>query len=982
MAFPVIRRSAITELLFTVVIALASVKTVRSQDAPQSLPLSDSAIFHPSVRSDLVISGVRPHLTTYGIYSQQGAHLKAGHNECGIGAVVPWADRLWMVNYAPHQPRGSEHKLYSVDRDFKLTIYPESVGGTPAGRMIHRESKQLLIAHYLIDASGQVRVIPIEKMPIRVTAITRHLVDPANKVYYIDMEGSIWEANVHTLEVTRLFKKPVPGWHGKGAYVSQGRLVVSNNGEHAAGTYDDLLVGGHPTNDEERGVLAEFDGKDWRIIERRQYTDVTGPAGIAGGSDGDDPIWAIGWDRRSLRLKVLDGGTWSTFLLPKASFCNDARHGWYTEWPRIRHITENRLMMDMHGMFFDFPKSFGAKDSSGIRPIASHLRYVPDFCDWNGNLVLATDETSIQENPLAGQPQSNLWIGDYEDLKSWGPASAYGGPWIEDEVKANSPSDPFLVAGFDQRLIHLATGRISQAATEDAFRATGTQKITSLPAVLKSLPRVSIDRGDWQQPAAGFEFDVDVPVKVFLAVDRRGDPQLADEWKLTDLSLTWHWSGDHHDAIYVCEFPAGRIRIPGNSTEHKPGSFGMPHLAFVQSNDGRGDVPVQVKAVGKATVTMPETAPKSGVSNGPVVFTLEIDRQGDGNWTTWKQITVPAKGYISNLLPTDFDAVWLRFSTNRDCIATAYLHQTASHFADGTKSENQQLFAGLAEVGDTTALGARVYAAKRNRNLRVVTSDDRWFDFNRDFEFKADEADPKLDKLLQVEPEFTVDEASVILRHHGVNLRLPKGDAAYDRPFAAGWPRATREVESERHLANIHGTFYEVPLVTNGAPPAFNLMRPVASHRKQITDYCSWNGLLVLSGVRSDAASDGHVFADANQKTALWFGGIDDLWKLGKPIGHGGPWRNTSVKAEAPSDPYLMTGYDRKTVELSHQSAEPVSIDLQIDLNGTGLWVDYQTLDVPPGKTITHHFPTGFSASWIRAKTDRDATATVWLSYE
>lgn len=77
-------------------------------------------------RTDLQISGVYPHLTTYGIYSENGAHTKKGHNECGIGAVVPWAGKLWMVNYAPHMPGGSEHKLYSVDMDLKLTIHPQS----------------------------------------------------------------------------------------------------------------------------------------------------------------------------------------------------------------------------------------------------------------------------------------------------------------------------------------------------------------------------------------------------------------------------------------------------------------------------------------------------------------------------------------------------------------------------------------------------------------------------------------------------------------------------------------------------------------------------------------------------------------------------------------------------------------------------------------------------------------------------------------
>lgn len=56
--------------------------------------------------------------------------------------------------------------------------------------MIHRESSQLLIANYVVDAEGGVRVIPIGQMPIRITAIARHLSDPANMAYYVDMEGA------------------------------------------------------------------------------------------------------------------------------------------------------------------------------------------------------------------------------------------------------------------------------------------------------------------------------------------------------------------------------------------------------------------------------------------------------------------------------------------------------------------------------------------------------------------------------------------------------------------------------------------------------------------------------------------------------------------------------------------------------------------------------------------------------------------------
>src|SRR5690606_33963169 len=141
--------------------------------------------------------------------------------------------------------------------------------------------------------------------------------------------------------------------------------------------------------------------------------------------------------------------------------------------------------------------------------------------------------------------------------------------------------------------------------------------------------------------------------------------------------------------------------------------------------------------------------------------------------------------------------------------------------------------------------------------------------------------------------------------------------------------------------ANIHGTFYEVPLINNGEPPAFNLVRPVCSHDKQITDFCSWNGLLVLAGVKPGATNDGHVFADEEQKTALWFGGVDDLWKLGKPVGNGGPWKDTAVKAGQQSDPFLMTGYDRKTLTLSADTETTVTVE--IDFDHQSGWHRYKT---------------------------------------
>ena len=52
------------------------------------------------------------------------------------------------------------------------------------------------------------------------------------------------------------------------------------------------------------------------------------------------------------------------------------------------------------------------------------------------------------------------------------------------------------------------------------------------------------------------------------------------------------------------------------------------------------------------------------------------------------------------------------------------------------------------------------------------------------------------------------------------------------------------------------------------------------------------------------------------------FGAIDDLWEMGKPVGHGGRWKNSAVKAGVPSDPYLIGYYDKKSLEISHESTD------------------------------------------------------------
>ncbi|MFG0335560.1 MAG: hypothetical protein ACF8TS_19550, partial [Maioricimonas sp. JB049] len=316
-------------------------------------------------------SGIYPHLASF---NRQG--------ECGTGAVVPWADRLWWITYAPHKPRGSDDRLYAASPGLDLFTWTGSVGGTPANRMIHRESQQLLIGPYVIDRQGKIRVIPPDVMPGRLTGNARHLFAPADKVYYATMEEGFYEVDVRSLDVTELFPDAngrgglagelLPGYHGKGLYSGQGRLVYANNGEvgRAAQTRPDI----------DSGALAEWDGKgDWRVVLRNQFTEVTGPGGLYGNDDPEhDPIWSIGWDHRSLILMLRDAGEWHRFRLPKASHCYDGAHGWNTEWPRIRDIGEDDLLMTMHGTFWRFPQTFRSGRTAGIRPRSTYLKVIGD----------------------------------------------------------------------------------------------------------------------------------------------------------------------------------------------------------------------------------------------------------------------------------------------------------------------------------------------------------------------------------------------------------------------------------------------------------------------------------------------------------------------------------------------------------------------------------------------------------------------------
>ena len=781
-------------------------------------------------------SGIYPHLAMFN-----------DENECGTGGLVPWAGRLWVMTYAPHKPRGSTDKLYEIDPKLGRIIRPESIGGTPANRMIHRESGQLFLGPYVIDAERHVRVITPDRMPGRLTGNARHLNDPANRIYCATMEEGFYEIDVRSLAVRMLFPDAnglpshagtlLPGYHGKGLYSGQGLLVYANNGELSPAAQRQPNI--------ESGCLAEWDGIAWRVVRRNQFTEVTGPGGLEGNRHPEsDPLWSIGWDHRSLILMVLDRGLWHAYRLPKSSHSYDGAHGWNTEWPRIRDIGEKDLLMTMHGAFWRFPKTFSAKQSAGIEPRANYLKVIGDFTHWNRRIVFGCDDSARSEflnvrpakGGLAppGRSQSNLWFAKPSELDQLGPVIGRGTVWSDDDVSAGMPSDPFLFAGYDLRGLHLA---------------------------------------------------------------------------------------------------------------HQ--------------------------------------------TDRPVEFTLEVDRKGNGAWSFLRRVTLQARQHVWLAFRPDERGAWVRVvpnvSVSKATAAFAYRNR------DSRTERSSGPFRRAYRIRDLAdgAVGGWLHAGGDNPpTLRFLArtpaeaSGLYQMDGSMTLSPKTDEATEAWMRARTSVPRgiLTQDDASVIYRDARGTWRLPRGNASFDAVVGTDQERICREVCTERDLFNAHGTFYELPAENAGG---FAKVRPVTTHNRHIADYASYRGLLVLAGLHTDApGEDPHWISATDGRSMLWVGNVEDLWQLGKPRGTGGPWKNTRVEADQPSDPYLMTGYDRKSLHLAHDAPGPVTFSLEVDITGEGTWVHQESYPVPPGNGMDIALPEAFSAYWARMTSDTACQATALFTYD
>jgi len=66
-------------------------------------------------------------------------------SECGVGALMPWAESLWAVTYDSHTPTtGTGLGLYRIDDRLRTELVHKH-DGTHANRFLHQQSSQVFI---------------------------------------------------------------------------------------------------------------------------------------------------------------------------------------------------------------------------------------------------------------------------------------------------------------------------------------------------------------------------------------------------------------------------------------------------------------------------------------------------------------------------------------------------------------------------------------------------------------------------------------------------------------------------------------------------------------------------------------------------------------------------------------------------------------------------------------------------------------------
>lgn len=108
----------------------------------------------PLTTAFLSASGVFPALTVTADSAPQ--NVSSPRSECGVGAMMAWADRLYVVSYLSVPNAGNGTGLYAIDQNLQMEQLAAH-SSVYANRFLHPPSNSIIIGPYVIDAARNVR---------------------------------------------------------------------------------------------------------------------------------------------------------------------------------------------------------------------------------------------------------------------------------------------------------------------------------------------------------------------------------------------------------------------------------------------------------------------------------------------------------------------------------------------------------------------------------------------------------------------------------------------------------------------------------------------------------------------------------------------------------------------------------------------------------------------------------------------------------
>jgi hypothetical protein len=159
-------------------------------------------------------------------------------------------------------------------------------------------------------------------------------------------------------------------------------------------------------------------------------------------------------------------------------------------------------------------------------------------------------------------------------------------------------------------------------------------------------------------------------------------------------------------------------------------------------------------------------------------------------------------------------------------------------------------------------------------------------------------------------------------------FRLPKSSHSYDgaHGWNTEWPRI-RDIGESDLLMTMHGAFWRFP--RDFKPGATGGIAPRSAYLRVVGDFARWGDRVVL-GCDDHAKKEflnkrplkAHAGSPLVSHSNLWFMEPARLDQLGPVVARGAAWLGEDVAAGAVSDPFLVGGFETRSLVLAHAGAD------------------------------------------------------------